>query len=125
MAVAGERGQGLAGVVAIARLAVDPAAERDDRVDTEDGRPRVLRRHRRSLAVGVLDRDLVRRPLLELLHVRRVRVELDPEAREDLTPLRRARREDQARLGKNSPTSRLADAVESEPWTMFCPTAIA
>ena len=125
MAVAGERGQGLAGVVAIARLAVDPAAERDDRVDTEDGRPRALRRHRRSLAVGVLDRDLVRRPLLELLHVRRVRVELDPEAREDLTPLRRARREDQARLGKNSPTSRLADAVESEPWTMFCPTAIA
>src|ERR687895_642098 len=52
----------------------------------------------------------------ELLHVRRLRPEGDPELLEDRPSLGRARRKYQS-AGKNSPISRAADSAESEPWT--------
>ena len=93
----------------------------------------------RRLAVRVLDRDLVRRPLLELVDpIRHDDLERDAELLEDRPPLRRARGENEAAghadhraaprpqsSGKNSPTSRAADSGASEPWTMFWPTSSA
>ena len=74
--------------------------------------------HRARLAEGVLEDDLARVALRQLLDVRRADVEFDPELFEDRAPLGRGAREGQA-SGKNSAASRAADSFESEPWTMF------
>src|ERR671914_331041 len=68
------------------------------------------------LSHGVLPHEPARIAPRELLHVRRLRPEGDPELLEDRPSLGRARRKYQS-AGKNSPISRAADSAESEPWT--------
>ena len=109
----------------VGRFAVDLTAEAHDRVDPEHQRIAALCRYRRRLAVGILEDDLGGRARLEFLDRGNGDRELDAELFENRPPLGRARSEDQPRSGKNSATSRAADSVASEPWTMFCPTAIA
>ena len=79
---------------------------------------------RARLAQRVLEDDLARVALRQLVDVRRPDVELDPQLLEDRAPLGRGAREDQT-SGKNSFASRSADSFESEPWTMFWPTSNA
>jgi hypothetical protein len=66
------------------------------------------------LAQGVLQDDLARVALRQLLDVRGPDLELDPELFEDRAPLGRGARENQS-SGKNSFASRSADSFESEP----------
>ena len=66
------------------------------------------------LAQGILEDDLARVALRQLLDVRGPNLELDPELLEDRAPLWRGAREDQI-SGKNSFASRSADSFESEP----------
>jgi hypothetical protein len=101
-------------------LAVDRAVQGDERVDAEDE----LAVDGRRLAPRVLEGDLERVALGELLDARGPDLVLDAELRQDRRALRRARREDQ-RFGKNSFASRAADSSASEPWTMFLPTSSA
>lgn len=88
MLAPGERRQGLSRVVLVARLAVDAAAERDEGVDAED-RPTSLR-DGGSLPVRVLERDVERRALADLLDVGRTSLEGDAELFEDRPALRGA-----------------------------------
>ena len=76
------------------------------------------------LAERVLEDDLARVAVGQLLDIRGLDGELDPQLLEDRAPLRRGAREDQ-NSGKNSFASRSADSFESEPWTMFLPTSSA
>ena len=132
MAAPGERAQHRPRLRFVGGLAVQPGAEADERVDAEDERAGHSRGHRGGLAERVLERDLVRRAVLQLLDVGHLDLELDADLLEDRPPLRRAGgehhaahadRQEQARAqprsGKNSATSRAADSGESEPWTMF------
>ena len=102
----------------------------------EDQRRRHPRGDGGGLAVGVLERDLVRRARRRAPRrpgtstanstpscSRIARRWGEREARTSaLTP---TRCDSQPRSGKNSATSRAADSGESEPWTMFWPTSIA
>jgi hypothetical protein len=56
-------------MLSIGRLAVDHRAERYHRIDAEHGVAGAALRDRGRLAVGVLDRDLLGRALLELVDV--------------------------------------------------------
>jgi hypothetical protein len=110
----------LTGVRGVARLAEDVAVERDVGVGAENE----IAGDGQRLAAGVLQGDLARIALGELIDVRRPDLELEARLGEDRAPLRRRAREDQ-RSGKNSAASRWPDSGESDPWTMFWPTAIA
>jgi hypothetical protein len=110
----GELIEHVPGLHGVGRLAEDDAVDVDLGVAGQDG-PAL---DRTRLAEGVLEDDLARVALRQLLDVRRADVELDPELLEDRAPLRRGAREGQA-SGKNSAASRAADSFESEPWTMF------
>ena len=112
------------GRLLVARLAEDVAVERDVGVGPEDKRVTGRRGDREGLAAGVLLRDPRRVAGGLLLDARDPDLERDPGLLEDRPPLRRPRRQDQS-SGKNSAASRSADSGESEPWTMFCPTATA
>jgi hypothetical protein len=69
---------------------------------------------RPRLAKGVLEDDLARVAVRQLLDIRGLDLELDPKLLENRAPLRRRAREGQA-SGKNSFASRSADSFESEP----------
>src|SRR3954468_21371578 len=137
---AAEAAQRVSGRLLGRRLAPDVEVDGDERVDAEhDLVAARLARHR--LAQRVLARDGDRDAVLLLDHVDRADLERDAEALEDRAALGRAAGEDQlrsghrtggpgyaeagTRSGKKSPASRSADSAESDPCTMFWPTAIA
>src|SRR4051794_28357574 len=105
----------------VGRLAEDVAVDGHERVRPQRQRAR----HRQRLAARVLLGDGDRTAVGLLLDARDADVERDADLLEDRAPLRRRRRERQPSSGKNSPASRIPDSGESEPWTMFVPTAIA
>ena len=110
----------------VRRLAVDPAAERDDRVDAEHDRVgRAARRRPTPCDRRSRSRPRPAAPARAPRRRPAATSNVTPRRAQDRAPLRRARGEDQARSGKNSATSRAADCGESEPWTMFWPTSIA
>jgi hypothetical protein len=75
----------LAGVRGVTRLAEDLAVERDIRVSTEYE----VAGDRQRLAAGVLEGDLTRIALGELVDVRRPDLEREPRLLQDRPPLRR------------------------------------
>jgi hypothetical protein len=81
------------GLLSVLRLAVDPRAERDDRVRAQDDFA-VARRDGVGFPVRVLERDLVRRALLELINAGDPDLELDAELGQDRRALRRLGGED-------------------------------
>jgi hypothetical protein len=86
----GELAQVALGVLLVARLAEDLAVQVDLGVAAQDQ----VAGHRRHLAAGVLDDDLPRVAVGQLLDVRRLDGEVDAELLEDRAPLRRRAGED-------------------------------
>src|ERR687896_1744574 len=101
------------GLRLVARLAEGVAVEDDGGVRAEDAIPGG---DRAGLSQRVLPHQCPRVARGELLHLRRLHPEGDPQLLEDRASLRRARGENQS-SGKNSPISRADDSAESEPWT--------
>ena len=103
MRLAGQGLQHPLSLCRIGRLAVDPAAQDDGRVDREDGPLARVPRHRPGLFPRVPANELDGVPLLHVLFVvaRRHDVERDAELLEDRTALRGSRREQERRRGRS------------------------
>ena len=112
-----KRRQAVAGLGLVGRLAEQPAVERDVGVDAEHDRPlpRPLRPGAR-LAKRVLDHDLRRVALPELLDVGDEHLELDPERGQDLAATGRGGGEDQVHGGSVT----LAEAASGASHVNVC-----
>ena len=118
MRPARERLQPLARSGLVLGLAEEPPVDRDVGVDPDDDGPLPRSgelRTRPRLAPSVLEHDLGRLALSELVDVGDDRFELNPELLEDLPASRRRRGEYYS--PNQIPISRSADSSESEPWT--------
>src|SRR5512132_2661483 len=122
MGAAGEPVQERGRLLRIARLPEDVAVERDVRVRAQH--ELAGRLHRAGVAPRVLQRVRALAAPAPLPGAWDPHLERDARLLEDRPPLGRAGGEDQ-RSGKNSFASRSADSAESDPWTMFWPTATA